>query len=175
MKRSSVRIRPWPLRWVLGQGSLLPLSQGSFTLASTSYLAIFVKYILAKKKIVIIKIIKFVYVHTPFPDSGQLIPNSTTVEPVHLVLFFSVKFGIQKGTVEPVFFFLSNLGSKKAYDALRGGVQKRVAKLSTILSPLQKQTCVLNFLTSVLNGLRGKSTDQSYNYAFSCMFNEKEK
>ena len=28
IKRSSVRIRPWPLRWVLGQGSLLPLSQG---------------------------------------------------------------------------------------------------------------------------------------------------
>ena len=51
IKRSSVRIRPWPLRWVLGQGSLLPLSQGeAFTLASTSYLAILVKYILAKKK-----------------------------------------------------------------------------------------------------------------------------
>ena len=51
MKRSSVRIRPWPLRWVLGQGSLLPLSQGeAFTLASISYLAILVKYILAKKK-----------------------------------------------------------------------------------------------------------------------------
>ena len=42
---------PWPLRWVLGQGSLLPLSQGgAFTLASISYLAILVKYILAKKK-----------------------------------------------------------------------------------------------------------------------------
>ena len=39
------------LRWVLGQGSLLPLSQGeAFTLASISYLAILVKYILAKKK-----------------------------------------------------------------------------------------------------------------------------
>ena len=53
IKRSSVRIRPWPLCWVLGQGSLLPLSQGeAFTLASTgiSYLAILVKYILAKKK-----------------------------------------------------------------------------------------------------------------------------
>ena len=36
---------------VLGQGSLLPLSQGeAFTLASVSYLAILVKYILAKKK-----------------------------------------------------------------------------------------------------------------------------
>ena len=51
VKRSSVRIQPWPLRWVLGQGSLLPLSQGeAFTLASISYLAILVKYILAKKK-----------------------------------------------------------------------------------------------------------------------------
>ena len=51
IKRSSVRIRPWPLRLVLGQGSLLPLSQGeAFTLASISYLAILVKYILAKKK-----------------------------------------------------------------------------------------------------------------------------
>ena len=51
IKRSSVRIRPWPLRWVLGQGSLLPLSQGeAFTLASISCLAILVKYILAKKK-----------------------------------------------------------------------------------------------------------------------------
>ena len=51
IKRSSVRIRPWPLRWVLGQGSLLPLSQGeAFTLASISYLATLVKYILAKKK-----------------------------------------------------------------------------------------------------------------------------
>ena len=50
-KRSSVRIRPWPLCWVLGQGSLLPLFQGeAFTLASISYLAILVKYILAKKK-----------------------------------------------------------------------------------------------------------------------------
>ena len=50
IKWSSVRIRPWPLRWVLGQGSLLPLSQGeAFTLASISYLAILVKYILAKK------------------------------------------------------------------------------------------------------------------------------
>ena len=48
IKRSSVRIRPWLLRWVLGQGSLLPLSQGeAFTLASISYLAILVKYILA--------------------------------------------------------------------------------------------------------------------------------
>ena len=44
------RTRPWPLRWVLGQGSLLPLSQGeAFTLASISYLAILVKYILAKE------------------------------------------------------------------------------------------------------------------------------
>ena len=44
IKRSSVRIRPWPLRWVLGQGSLHPLSQGeAFTLASISYLAILVK------------------------------------------------------------------------------------------------------------------------------------
>ena len=51
IKRSSVRIRPWPLRWLLGQGSLLPLSQGeAFTLASISYLAILGKYILAKKK-----------------------------------------------------------------------------------------------------------------------------
>ena len=53
IKRSSVRSRPWPLRGVLGQGSLLPLSQGeTFTLASVSYLAILVKYtcILAKKK-----------------------------------------------------------------------------------------------------------------------------
>ena len=51
IKRSSVRIRPWPLRWVLGIGSLLPLSQGeAFTLASISYLVILVKYILAKKK-----------------------------------------------------------------------------------------------------------------------------
>ena len=49
IKRSSVRIRPRPLRWVPGQGSLLPLSQGeTFTLASISYLAILVKYILAK-------------------------------------------------------------------------------------------------------------------------------
>ena len=49
IKRSSVRIRPWPLHWVLGQGSLLPLSQGeAFTLASICYLAILVKYILAK-------------------------------------------------------------------------------------------------------------------------------
>ena len=46
IKRSSVRIRPWPLRRVLGQGSLLPLSQGeAFTLASISYLAILVKNI----------------------------------------------------------------------------------------------------------------------------------
>ena len=54
IKRSLVRIRPWPLRWVLGQGSLLPLSQGeAFTLASISYLAILVKYIywLAGKKV----------------------------------------------------------------------------------------------------------------------------
>ena len=51
IKRSSVRIWPWTLRWVLGQGSLLPLSQGeAFTLASISYLAILVKYILPKKK-----------------------------------------------------------------------------------------------------------------------------
>ena len=35
----------------MGEGSLLPLSQGeAFTLASISYLAILVKYILAKKK-----------------------------------------------------------------------------------------------------------------------------
>ena len=40
LQRSAlVRIRPWPLRWVLGQGSLLPLSQGeAFTIASISYL-----------------------------------------------------------------------------------------------------------------------------------------
>ena len=51
IKRSSVWIRPWSLRWVLGQGSLLPLSQGeAFTLASISYLAFLVKDILAKKK-----------------------------------------------------------------------------------------------------------------------------
>ena len=51
IKGYSDRIRPWPLRWVLGQGSLLPSSQGeAFTLASISYLAILVKYILAKKK-----------------------------------------------------------------------------------------------------------------------------
>ena len=51
IKRSSVRIRPWPLRWALGQGSLLPLSQGeAFTLASISYLAILVKYTGKKKK-----------------------------------------------------------------------------------------------------------------------------
>ena len=51
IKWSSVRIRPWPLRWVPGQASLLPLSQGeAFTLASISYLAILVKCILAKKK-----------------------------------------------------------------------------------------------------------------------------
>ena len=57
IKRSSVRIRPWPLRWVLGQGSLLPLSQGeAFTLASISYLAILVKYILAKKKKIVLHI-----------------------------------------------------------------------------------------------------------------------
>ena len=50
IKRSSVRIRPWPLRWVLGQGSLLPLSQGeAFTLASISYLAILVKIYTGKK------------------------------------------------------------------------------------------------------------------------------
>ena len=51
IKRSSVRIRPWPLRWVLGQGSLLPLSQGeAFTLAFISYLAILVKIYTGKKK-----------------------------------------------------------------------------------------------------------------------------
>ena len=51
IKQSSVRIRPWPLRGVLGQGSLLPLSQGeAFTLASISYLAILVKYIYWQKK-----------------------------------------------------------------------------------------------------------------------------
>ena len=44
IKRSSVQIMPLPLHWVLGQGSLLPLSQGeAFTLASISYLAILVK------------------------------------------------------------------------------------------------------------------------------------
>ena len=43
--------RPWPLRWVLGQGSFLPLSQGeAFTLASISYLAILVKIYTGKKK-----------------------------------------------------------------------------------------------------------------------------
>ena len=42
--------------WVLGQGSLLPLSQGgAFTLASISYLAILVKYILAKKKLIMLE------------------------------------------------------------------------------------------------------------------------
>ena len=52
IKWSSVRIRPWPLRWVLlGQGSLLPLSQGeAFTLAFISYLAILVKWQKKKKK-----------------------------------------------------------------------------------------------------------------------------
>ena len=41
-----------PLRWVLGQGSLLPLSQGeAFSLASISYLAILVKIYTGKKKI----------------------------------------------------------------------------------------------------------------------------
>ena len=52
IKRSSVRIWPWPRRWVRGQGSLLPLSQGeAFTLASISYLAMpSLKNILAKKK-----------------------------------------------------------------------------------------------------------------------------
>ena len=48
---SNLTVRPWPLRWVLGQGSLFPLSQGeAFTLASISYLAILVKYILEKNK-----------------------------------------------------------------------------------------------------------------------------
>ena len=42
IKLSSARIRPWPLRWVLGQDSLLSLSQEAFTLASISYLAILV-------------------------------------------------------------------------------------------------------------------------------------
>ena len=51
IKWSSVRMRAWPLRWMVGQGSLLPLSQGdAFKLPSISYLAILVKYILAKKK-----------------------------------------------------------------------------------------------------------------------------
>ena len=51
IKRSSVRIRQWALRWVLGQGSLLPLSQGeAFTLASISYLAILVNIYTGKKK-----------------------------------------------------------------------------------------------------------------------------
>ena len=51
IKWSSLRIRPWPLRWVLGQGSLLTLSQGeAFTLASISYLAILVKIYTGKKK-----------------------------------------------------------------------------------------------------------------------------
>ena len=61
IKRSSVRIRPWPLCWVLGQGSILPLSQGeAFTLASVSYLAILVKYIAAKKnQILFLKISSF--------------------------------------------------------------------------------------------------------------------
>ena len=48
IKRSSVRFLPWPLLWVLGQGSLLLLAEGeAFTLASISYLAVIVKYILA--------------------------------------------------------------------------------------------------------------------------------
>ena len=60
IERSSVRIRLWPLHWVLGQGSLLPVSQGeAFTLASISYLAILVKYILAKKKKKKTKLINF--------------------------------------------------------------------------------------------------------------------
>ena len=37
IKRSSVRIRPWPLHWVLGQGSLLPLSQGELSLHISFY------------------------------------------------------------------------------------------------------------------------------------------
>ena len=49
IKRSSAQIRPWPLRWVLGQGSLLPLAQEeAFTLASITYLAVLVKYILTR-------------------------------------------------------------------------------------------------------------------------------
>ena len=64
IKRSSVRIQPWPLRWVLGQGSLLPLSQGeAFTLASISYLAILVKYILAKKKKFIYRTFPYLFLH----------------------------------------------------------------------------------------------------------------
>ena len=67
IKRSSVRIRPWPLCWVLGQGSLLPLSQGeAFTLASISYLAILVKYILAKKK-KLLKIYQYTWIFWSLP------------------------------------------------------------------------------------------------------------
>ena len=62
IKRSSIQIRPWPLRWVLGHGSLLPLSQGeAFTLASISYLAILVIYILAKKKKKFLTILLFLW------------------------------------------------------------------------------------------------------------------
>ena len=79
IKRSSVRIRSWPLRWVLGQGSLLPLSQGeAFTLASISYLAILVKYILAKKKVYIMF----------WSDSDWLF----TWEVFFLPLFFLLRF-----------------------------------------------------------------------------------
>ena len=80
IKRSSVRIQPWPLRWVLGQGSLLPLSQGeAFTLASISYLAILVKYILAKKKKFCTLIIfepqeRWTVSHTPVCVHGIRVP-----------------------------------------------------------------------------------------------------
>ena len=66
IKRSSVRIRPWPLRWVLGQGSLLPLSQGeAFTLASISYLAILVKCT-GKKNSLLLLLLLFVNYIVPF-------------------------------------------------------------------------------------------------------------
>ena len=51
IKRSSVRIRPVAAALSPWTRLLLPLSQGeAFTLASISYLAILVNYILAKKK-----------------------------------------------------------------------------------------------------------------------------
>ena len=82
IKRSSVRIRPWPLRWVLGQGSLLPLSQGeAFTLASISYLAILVKYILAKKK----KKEKEKKHAYDFSSHSEMVEDSTVDDPAALI------------------------------------------------------------------------------------------
>ena len=93
IKRSSVRIRPWPLRWVLGQGSLLPLSQGeAFTLASISYLAILVKYILAKKK-------KKKKMNSNLPSSGRL--------PSFLLFFFLLlAFRNRRAVIQPAYFFM---------------------------------------------------------------------